>query len=332
MRNIIEYGKKYPDLVYDIRNFFLNKDIKTKFPQLLRGINPELGFKCPMDFFESFKGKYSDINNKDIMIQPKIISIICEKLCENSYLEKFVLGGINNFGGDFNFYGGLAYKNDNETVIKEILINIFNSFVYGFKYIFDYNKKNVLPIYVKKGENQYTGTCFKTVNGIITAKHCIVNCDEVKIDGIDINLLKNSYILSKDNLDLVVIRPIGNYLFLDALVPTKGEVLDEIIVMGYPQHSGFNNFLTTTLGSIAAVEESYIYKHELILITSKVKGGNSGGPLINKNGFVVGFVTETSIPQGENYDQFGYDIAIPISYTSEIIDGGQKINENINFV
>jgi S1-C subfamily serine protease len=102
--------------------------------------------------------------------------------------------------------------------------------------------------------------------------------------------------------------------------------------MGYPSHAGFGNFVTATLGAIAAVEESYLYKHELILLTSKVKGGNSGGPVINKRGYAVGIVTETPAAEGDAYDKFGYGLAIPIKYINEILMNGSKLEENINFV
>jgi hypothetical protein len=329
MSQYYEFGLKYPYLVYDIWDFYCNNKISGIHSDIIKrkGINTDVFQpKCTLDFLNSFSNIYKELNS-DVPIQPWTIAKICDKLCDHRYLQKFETAGFNNIDKVTNFY----YGNINKKGDREILSNIFNSVVFGFQYIYDYNKNNVLPIYVKKGSNQFIGTCFKTIHGIITAKHCIANCDSIKIGNIDKMLLNNSIILSKDDLDLVVIQLKSEYDWKKCLFTEKGFVLDEIMVMGYPSHCGFNNFVTATKGSIAAIERSYLAKYNLMLLTSKVKGGNSGGPVINIEGKVVGIVTESSISEGENYDQFGYGLAMPQEYIEEVIKSGQKYNGDIIF-
>jgi hypothetical protein len=77
---------------------------------------------------------------------------------------------------------------------------------------------------------------FKTFHGIVTAKHCISKTDSIEIGGIKKEVLTNCNILTKDNLDLVVIKPKTEYHNEEYLLTKNGNVLDEIMVMGYPSH------------------------------------------------------------------------------------------------
>jgi len=329
MSQFYEFGLKYPYLVYDIWDFYCDNKINGMNSDIIKrnGINTEVFQpKCTLDFLNNFSKVYQELDSS-APIQPWTIAKICDSLCEYRYLQKFETTGFNNIDKVTNFY----YGNANKKVDKEVLSNIFNSVVFGFQYIYEHNKSNVLPIYAKKGDNQFIGTCFKTIHGIITAKHCVEKCDNIRIGNFDKESLENSIILSKDNLDLIVIQLKSNYDWKKCLFIEKGIVLDEIMVMGYPSHSGFDNFVTATKGSIAAIEKSYLTKYDLMLLTSKVKGGNSGGPVINTKGNVVGIVTETPISEGKNYDQFGYGLAMPQEYIEEIINSGQKYDKDIIF-
>ena len=165
----------------------------------------------------------------------------------------------------------------------------------------------------------------------MTAKHCIKETNSIHIDGIKKEAFNNCYVLTKDNLDLVVIKLNTDYPLETFLSTSDCFVLDEIMVMGYPRHACFKNFVTATMGSIAAIEKPYLRDYELMLLTSKVKGGNSGGPVFNKEGYVVGIVTEAPKAEGEGYDQFGYGCAMPHYYIEEIVNSGHQIDEKIIF-
>jgi hypothetical protein len=318
-------------LVYDIWVFYSDKTIHGIHTKTLErnGINIKVFEpKCTYDFLNAFSQTYKELDT-GYPIQPWRIARICDKLCEHRFLRKFETPGFNNSDYESNFYYGYGKQ---EGTNKQVLSNIFNSIVYGFRYIYEYNKNNVLPIFVKKGDEQYTGTCFKTVYGIVTAKHCISNCDSIKIGDIDNRIFNDSIILTKDDLDLVVIKPNTEYHWEKCLLTKDGFVLDEVMVMGYPKHCGFENFITATMGSVAAIERSYLTKYDLMLLTGKLKGGNSGGPVINESGYVVGIVTEASAPEGGIYDQFGYGLAMPQYYINEILKDGKKFTDPAIFI
>jgi len=327
MKSLDEYGKKFPELVYDLYMFFTNREIKSRSIIPSQGRNAHLNYKCPLDFCNYYKDKYYTLESPDCIIQPDTVKKICDILCENRFLNSYRPALINNYNDWL-----LCYGNDKRKDIpKDILVNLLNNITYGFKYIYHKSKELVLPIFVKKDGEQYTGTCFKTINGIITAKHCIENFDAIQIGTLNSILLNDAEIITQSDMDFVVILP-KEKIQTDYFWIEKGEVLDEIMAMGFPQHGGFENFVTATTGAIAAIENSYLYKHDFMLLTTRLKGGNSGGPVINRNGGVVGVITNTPISKGEQYDQFGYGMAIPLHNVVEVIKNGEKYRRKVNFV
>jgi len=328
MKSLDEYGKKFPELVYDMYMFFTNSEIKSKSVNFSQGKNVHWNYKCSIDFCNYYKDKYYALESPDCIIQPNIVKKICDILCENRFLNNYKPARINDFNDWLVFYGN-DRKHDN--IPKDILVNLLNNITYGFKYIYHKSKDLILPVFVKKDGEQNTGTCFKTIYGIVTAKHCIEDFDAVQIGTMNSNLLNDAEIITQGNMDLVVIIPKENIL-TDYFGIEKGDVLDEIMAMGFPQHGGFENFVTATIGTIAAIENSYLCKHELMLLTTRLKGGNSGGPIINRNGRVVGVITDTPMSEGKLYDQFGYGMAIPLHNVDEIIKKREKYRWKVKFV
>ena len=99
-----------------------------------------------------------------------------------------------------------------------------------------------------------------------------------------------------------------------------GDVLDEVLVMGFPPIPGFDAIqlaeaatiaskIKASTGSIAGNAKSYLSKQEYLLITARTKGGSSGAPVINKEGFVIAVITDAPADNEGFSDTMGFGLA-----------------------
>ena len=221
-------------------------------------------------------------------------------------------------------------------------INMLNSVVYGFEYIYEINKNMVVPVVWDRGDGQYSaGTAFKFFNGIATAKHCITDSKNLMIKGFDAMSLrdKHIYVHQAEGVDVAFIE-VGDNLNFNVF-PEDGKVLDEVLVIGYPKIPAFTDLITaektsiaakaearqtTTTGSVVSFGMQYLMKCEMMLVTAKITGGNSGGPVINNKGSLVGITSCLASGEGE-YDNLGYGVISPVKYLMDIVTATENRRE-----
>lgn len=305
------YSKLYPKLPIEIILFFSN----------IEKINQKIKHKTLIEFVEYYKEKY----NTNEYPQPRIIASICEKLVENNQLSVLKREGIDSFNNSY-----ICFQKNNtlkENIqLQDIYNNVLSCLIYGFKFIYNLYKEHVLAIeYTDEKGDKFIGTGFAFLGGIATAKHCLAGAKKIAIKNISKELLNNCTVHIHENelMDLAFIRS-ENPLEKSLMFSGNAEILDEVITLGYPIIPGYHNFLTvekadvsarltTSAGQIAAVAQDIWIKENLFLITAKIKGGNSGGPVISKRGEIVG--VSTNKPEGKGvYDDLGYGTVIPINY------------------
>ena len=81
---------------------------------------------------------------------------------------------------------------------------------------------------------------------------------------------------------------------------------------------------TTTTGSVVSFGEMYLMKCEMMLIAAKISGGNSGGPVINDKGSLVGITSCLTDGEGD-YDNLGYGVVTPVKYLMDVVaDNGKR--------
>ena len=320
MKEFRDYDILFPELVYDIVDYFrASNDIKAPKD------------KSVLDYCNT-----SRFSKPQELIQPDVVHLICENLVKKRYLHCLRIG-MGAMGLDANY----LFLSKNEDFFKskpEALVFSLNCMAYGFPYIYASFKSDVLPVIVKdKNGDIEMGTCFRYSTGILTAKHCL-EAAEVSIEGYTTaQLQKYDTFISKDpNIDLAYIELQENTRF----VPGDANVLDEVLVIGYPKIPMFSAFCAAeraaissipTRGAIASLADQYISPGigRLMLVTARIRGGNSGGPIINSNGQVVGIAFSEPMSEG-NYDEMGYGVAYPINVLGQLLNNCEVMY--VNFV
>ena len=88
--------------------------------------------------------------------------------------------------------------------------------------------------------------------------------------------------------------------------------------------------MTPSRGSVAATAKTiWTGERDLMLITAKIKGGNSGGPIINNRGCVVGVAFADPSAEGL-YDEIGYGVGMPIQVLDDIL--AERQTTTVNFI
>lgn len=319
MKEFRDYDIKYPELIFEILKYFnIN--------------NQEITKKSIIDFCTQYTKPGVE------MLQPVIITKICEILCNHDILTMIRRDGGMGINNNYIFIKDINQLDS----VKDEIIHFYNSLVYGFEYIYRYYTNKVIPIVAyKKDGTPMIGSCFRFLNGIVTAKHCLEDGCSIAIQGFTKEQLNKSHIYVSKNRYVDIA-----YIHL-SMTPEKSfinspHVLDEVLVMGYPMIPRFLNFLTVekatissladlrftpSRGAITAVADEMFTKDttKLMLITARITGGNSGGPIINKSGSIIGVAISDTTSEGECYDNLGYGIAVPIETINTIIEEKEEI-------
>lgn len=248
-------------------------------------------------------------------------------------LEKFISVSLTNFTPGNEVKTDLAYGS--------------YDFEYnGFLSIYDYFKNSVIPIVgVNAKGDQDIGTAYYIGDNLfVTAAHCITGLKKFKLSIKDEPIVLEEVWfadgIDPDIYDLAIIK-IGGKVDLPPFMLDESSVLDSVLVMGYPPIPGFHAVLVsekaaistelqqlmtkTSTGQVVAVQTSYMSKMEYFIINARVKGGNSGGPVINKSGKVVGTIFQLPMDSqggsdGGRYDLMGFGVCLPSKYTQLLIN------------
>jgi serine protease Do len=70
---------------------------------------------------------------------------------------------------------------------------------------------------------------------------------------------------------------------------------------------------------VVAQERAYLGNLPYLLISARVKGGNSGGPVIGREGKVVGVVAQLPAEAEGRLDMLGYGVVVPTSILKQLL-------------
>ena len=287
----------------------------------------------------------------------KYISKICKKMESDGLLMPLNVNTPENIRDSYTTVYECNFDNP-ETFRKSLENGLYDCKYKGFPYVRFQYMNSVLPIIgINRNGNDDNGTCYYIGNNtFVTAAHCILGLSEFHIEDLDGHVYPIQDIcFFKDAdpnvFDLALIR-CAEEIRLDPLFTAKPEVLDDVLVMGYPPIPGLFTTVTAetatinsiisrhpkaAMGQVIASAPSYLDKMEYMLINARVKGGNSGGPVINIYGQVVGTVTQIpfdnlgGVEKGR-YDIMGYGMCLPSKYIDVLLNNMDvhKVEKNDN--
>ena len=182
----------------------------------------------------------------------------------------------------------------------------------------------------------------------MTARHCIEKKREIRIDGWDavhaplkaIWAFKDTRYSPRSEVDkrpdLALLEFAGDpFLGVPGFQLQEAQILDDVLTMGCPTVPGFDQMLITetaqiaaelkptelksTVGHVVAQERAYLGNQPYLLISARVKGGSSGGPVIGREGKVVGVVAQLSAEAEGRLDVLGYGVVVPTSTLNQLL-------------
>lgn len=191
-----------------------------------------------------------------------------------------------------------------------------------FKEFFDFPKRTPRRQYQEyKAEGGGSGFIISSDGYILTNEHVIANASEIKVivnvDGKEKEY--NGKVIGRDpKTDIAVVKiNAKNLPYVKLGDSDKIRVGEFVIAIGSP----FGLEQTVTSGIVSAIRqrvriEGKEYK-EFIQTDAAINRGNSGGPLCNLQGEVIGINTAIYAPTGV-FSGIGF--AIPINRAKEILD------------
>jgi S1-C subfamily serine protease len=157
------------------------------------------------------------------------------------------------------------------------------------------SSNNSVDKYQSKESSSVTGSgFFISKNNIVTNNHVVDNCQEITIQ---INNKKiPAHIITKNKNNDLAVLSIG--VSADNLTHgvakfrfgKKVRVGDDVVVIGYPLGSLLGRGIKATKGNVSSLS-GLSDDITQMQITAPVQSGNSGGPLLDLSGNIVGVVT-----------------------------------------
>lgn len=235
---------------------------------------------------------------------------------------------------------GLIYKlgmdsRNNETYVlnEEAVQNlhqkdcIYN--VLGYHFVFNKYKNSVVKFVASISGDLSIGTgfifSFNNTSLIITNEHNI-NGDKFEVIDSEDKKIDCQLVFRDETLDLAVLKFKSGKTYVPFYFTPEYFILEDIITIGYPKVNFTKDaYQLVHMGELNAIVET-MDLNKFLVLSAKTNPGNSGSPVINHFGEVVGIISRDFIEQPKdkiNFEGSRYFAAIP----SDVIL--QKLNEEL---
>ena len=277
-----------------------------------------------------YKNAYNNAQSKILELSDRITAILSQSVDDTlrSELNK-ELNSLNRIQETLSESGLNPSINSN---LNQIQLNIN-------KHIISYNErikkkeleeKRIAEEKAKKAAEipkSWSGTGFAlTSNYIVTNYHVIENAKSITIQGINgnhVNKYGATVIATDKNNDLAILK-VNGVNITSTNIPysvktTTSEVGEEVFVLGYPLTATMGDEIKLTTGVVSSKSgfQGDVSEYQ---ISAPIQPGNSGGPLFDSKGNVIGIVSAKHV----GAENVGY--AIKASYLRNLIESVKSTN------
>jgi len=205
-------------------------------------------------------------------------------------------------------------------------ILLISSFAYAINFTPEETYNSVVVVYTDTGVGS---GFFVEENIIITNAHVVGNDTRVTINLYDESTLKGSVVKTDFEKDLALIRV--DEMNTPLMINTESiSIGQEVYAIGAPKDMPY----TLTKGIVSALERK-LGQNTYIQVDASINSGNSGGPLVDEDGKVIGIITlKASNAEGigfaintKDINNFINDVEVSSQTTSEEEKDVENIEE-----
>ena len=197
------------------------------------------------------------------------------------------------------FKSGLIHERDSKillTAIGEYLLNNneYNEYVNSINKKANFWKLNNLKI----TDNINIGSgFFVEPNTIVTCKHVYNELEKERIYVEDEQGKKYTIFQviphPNEKIDLVKLITKEKFDYFSHIIEEEIQLTERVIIFGYPPIPlSSRPFLIANLGEVSSIVDNYLDGTDCIILSCILRPGNSGGPIINEYGKLIGISTQ----------------------------------------
>ena len=169
---------------------------------------------------------------------------------------------------------------------------------------------------------EWSGSGFAIADGYVATNHHVVNgAKSINIKGVngDTKETYKGYVVATDlEHDLAILKIVDKKFEGFDAIPycigkTVPEVGDDVFVLGYPKTNTMGQEVKLTDGIISA-ESGFKGDASMYQISAPVQSGNSGGPLFDNEGNVIGIIC------AKHADAENANYAVKVSYLFSLVN------------
>lgn len=206
----------------------------------------------------------------------------------------------------------------------------YREFTLGLQFVAKRWRESIVYVYATDGAGIGTGFLVSP-RLIVTARHALeelkfkfsVGRGSQEFVVVDVRLPAEK----AGDLDLAVVELTADVVGAEPMrLSEHVETLDEVVVFGYPPVPQTRDaHLLVSRGEVSAVVKLH-NGYDAVLVTCLLRGGYSGGPVVNRRGQVIGIVSRNLFkeidPSEKSLNEgLGFAAAVPAVWAQDLVHG-----------